>query len=112
LEALTSSASPSIAADDARSPEGGDNAAAAPEVTISLKVRQSPLLCVIAAEEPARSVWLQEAEAMLDLGRTLRRMALNLPSGSSLRLQLLDEAEDWLLQARMRGAPLDAAASA
>ena len=77
-----------------------------------MKVRQSPLLCVVAAERPARSLWLQEAEVMLDLGRTLRSRALSLPSGSSLRLQLLDEAEDWLLQARMRGLPLDAAVSA
>jgi hypothetical protein len=112
-DALISSASPSIAADDARSPSGGDNAAEAPEVTISLKVRQPPLLCVVAEEEkPAQSVWRQEAEAMVDLGSMLRRKALSLPSGSSLRDQLLDEAEDWLLQARMRGVPLHAAASA
>lgn len=78
-----------------------------------MKVSQSPLMSVVtSATKPARSLWRQEAEAMRDIGKELRRKALSLPCESALRGRLLEEAEDWLLQARMRGLPLDAAASA
>lgn len=107
---VRSCASTSSAADDSGSPAGGDEAAVAPEVPISMKVRQSPLMAVVSP--PACTMWRQEAEVMRDIGKGLRCKALSLPSDSVLRDRLFDEAECWLLQARMRGLPLDAAASA
>lgn len=78
-----------------------------------MKVQQSPLMSVVVTPEvPVRSLWKQEAEVMRDVGKGLRCKALSLPSESVLRGRLLEEAEGWLLQARMRGLTLDAAASA
>ena len=49
------------------------------------------------------TVWRQEAEATLRITRFLRTEARKLPPESALRRQLEDEAEDWSLQAGMRG---------
>lgn len=77
-----------------------------------MESRQSPILAVVRTPaRAARSVWRQEAEAMRDVGKGLRATALSLPCDSSLRVHLLEEAEDWLLQARMRGLPFEAASA-
>lgn len=55
------------------------------------------------------TVWRQEAIAMLRVAGSLRREAHQLPVESVLRRQLEHEAEDWQLQAGMRGISAPAA---
>jgi hypothetical protein len=81
-------------------------------IVLADQLSQSRPGMVRAPSLPVRSLWRQEAEVMCDIGKELRRRALSLPCGSGLRADLLEEAQDWLLQARMRGLPLDAAAPA
>lgn len=77
-----------------------------------LGLDQQQLRLVGEQPRPVKSVWRLEAETMRDLGSGMREVALNLPGESVLRESLLDQADGWLRQARMRGVACETAASA
>jgi hypothetical protein len=55
------------------------------------------------AGEPPKSTWQQEGAVALKVGEVTREIALTLPQDSTLRGDLLDQAANWGLLARMRG---------